>query len=166
MYRTTSLLALLALVVACENVDTKTTVLAENVLYENKTTSALESATVQDALEELSLNLGEVLIGQWQTQCWDTTTTDIESPGEGHLNINALDDVTHTGVSCLARDGSGTGWSEVDLLRPVGNRALVMTYTYSTGTAMQTHLIVELTEDRIVLTTQNNGLEILTRISP
>lgn len=153
--------------IACEDVDTDKTVLANNVLYENTTTSTLESATVQDALDDLSLTLDATLIGEWRTECWDVTTTDLDSPGQGLLTVTALDDVVHSGVCCLARtnsDGGGIGGFQLNSFKPLGNRAVLTALTATTGDGVQTHLVLELTKNRIVLAVQNDGIEILTRI--
>lgn len=49
-------------------VDTTTQILAENVIYEESIDSQIESDNVQDALEEISLLLSEVLPGTWDIQ--------------------------------------------------------------------------------------------------
>lgn len=51
-----------------DNIDTETKLLAENVIFENTSSSQIESDNVQDALEEISLKLADVMVGTWDIQ--------------------------------------------------------------------------------------------------
>jgi len=54
--------------VQADVIDTETQVLAENVIFENTDISQIESDNVQDALEEISLILSDVIVGTWDIQ--------------------------------------------------------------------------------------------------
>ena len=62
------------LLASCDNVDTKTRVLAENVLYETKATSTLQSGNVQDALDEITPTLSDFIIGTWSVANYGQTS--------------------------------------------------------------------------------------------
>lgn len=51
-----------------DSVDTETKLLAENVIFENSSSSQIESDNVQNALEEITLKLSDVMVGTWNIQ--------------------------------------------------------------------------------------------------
>lgn len=91
-----------------EEIDTTTRVAAENVIFETKSASQIESDNVQDALEEISLNLSTVMVGTWSIQNYNQET--LHDP-TGQIVI--YDDGTFDLISgSFAAVGMGSGTAE------------------------------------------------------
>jgi len=89
-----------------DNIDTETKLLAENVIFENTSSSQIESDNVQDALEEITLKLADVMIGTWDIQnviqagCHETT-------GKIIINDDGTFNLTEGSFAAIGM-GSGT----------------------------------------------------------
>jgi hypothetical protein len=88
-------------------IDTETQVLAENVIFENMSNSNIESGNVQDALEELSLILDEVMVGDWNIQNFNFGDNH-ESSGRVTIANDGTFDLTEGSFAAIGM-GSGTG---------------------------------------------------------
>ena len=90
-----------------DNIDTETEIMAENVIFENSYNSQIKSDNVQDALEEITLILSEVMVGTWEIQNLNN-----ESVHEPTGKIDIYDDGTFDlieGSFVAIGMGSGTG---------------------------------------------------------
>lgn len=133
----------------------------------------ISADVLNERFEGRSPNLAETIIGVWSSKCWDHTISDPSSPAIGTLTVNSLTDITHTGISCLSLGHASGDNVDPDFyallsLTPIGNRALITRNLALFGSAGNIYLysnpIVELTRNRIIYSTPNDGIEILTRV--
>lgn len=88
-----------------DNIDTETKLLAENVIFENTQSSQIESDNVQDALEEITLILSDVLVGTWDIQNYNQE--DCHAPtGKIIINNDGTFDLTEGSFAAI---GMGSG---------------------------------------------------------
>jgi hypothetical protein len=124
---------------------------------------------LNERFNRTSPDLSSTIIGVWSAQCWDIETGDADAPGQGTLTVNSLTSITFTGVSCLARTNSnnnGAGIFSILRFKPIGNRSLITTLRDWNGVIqIKVNNILELTVNRIIVTVQNEGIEILTRVN-
>jgi hypothetical protein len=90
-----------------DNIDTETTILAENVIFEKSSVSQIESDNVQDALEEISLKLASVMVGTWNIQNYNQEECH-ESSGKVVIYNDGTFDLTEGSFAAIG-EGSGTG---------------------------------------------------------
>lgn len=121
--------------------------------------------------------LAKTLLGTWATQCWDNDTKDSAAPGTGVLTITDLTHAAFTGASCLANTGSSnmgeprtpvshpTDQHAIVRLDTVGDQALIAHVEFAGSTSHQVHHVLQLTANTMLLSTQNAGIELLTRIN-
>jgi hypothetical protein len=89
-----------------DDIDTETQILAENVVFENSYISQIESDNVQDALEEISLNLPDVMIGTWNIQNYNQSEAH-ESTGKVVIYGDGTFDLIEGSFAAIGM-GSGT----------------------------------------------------------
>ena len=89
-------------------IDTETQILAKNVIFEQSRETQIESDNVQDALEEISLELSDVIPGTWNIQNYNQESYHDSS---GQVVIN--DDGTFNLISgSFAAIGMGSGTAQ------------------------------------------------------
>jgi hypothetical protein len=91
-------------------VDTETQVMAENVLFANTLSSNIESGNVQEALEEISLILTEVMVGTWSIQNFHHDSVH-EDTGRIQINNDGTFDLIEGSFAAI---GMGSGYAEHD----------------------------------------------------
>lgn len=94
-----------------DNIDTETKLLAENVIFENTQSSQIESDNVQDALEEISLNLPDVMVGTWDIQNYNQEINH-ESTGKVVIYDDGTFDLIEGSFAAIGM-GSGTAEDEM-----------------------------------------------------
>lgn len=94
-----------------DNIDTETILLAENVIFENSLTSQIESENVQDALEEISLSLPDVMVGTWEIQNYNQEINH-ESTGKVVIYDDGTFDLIEGSFAAIGM-GSGTAEDEM-----------------------------------------------------
>jgi hypothetical protein len=108
---------------SCESVDTTKDVLAENVLYENKSTSTLQAANVQDALDEMALVLAEAIIGTWSITNFGNATN---NPGMVTFNPDQSYSVTGDFNAAAIFAGLGPDAASPDGYQVVSNKLMIL----------------------------------------
>ena len=90
-----------------DSIDTETKLLAENVIFENSSNSQIESDNVQNALEEISMKLSDVMIGTWNIQNYNQEEEYHTATGKIIINNDGTFDLTEGSFAAIGM-GSGT----------------------------------------------------------
>lgn len=136
-------------------VDTETKFLASNVEFETGGNSALESENVQQALEQLSLDLGMILPGEWTIQ---NNNQEAAHHPDGHVIIN-VDGTFNLLSGSFAAIGMGTisdGFDtcghtdENQTYQALSDRVYLFKHVNDTVTNSAIPVLVSIKQDEIV----------------